>query len=79
MSKTRKYLEILTRYHKKFPVDEPDINKMIDLEKSNVDVDALIEADNETFFHDCNGIFANMNRRTMNLDNCFVPRVGFNK
>ena len=77
MIKIRTTLDILARYHKVVTANEPDINKMIDLEKSNVNQEELLKADDETFFHDCNGIFANINRETGKLERCFVPRVGF--
>lgn len=77
MANIRIALDILKRYHKVVPANEPDINKMIDLEKSNVNQEALLKADDETFFHDCNGIFNYINRETGELERCFVPRVGF--
>jgi len=51
----------------------------MDLEYSNVDLSALLNADDTTFVHDFYGIISNMDRENMTLANCFMPRVGLNK
>lgn len=61
----------------KLPFDR--FSAIMDLDCSNVNLEELVKCDNYTFIHDVCGIFANMNRKTKTLDNCFVPRVGFNK
>lgn len=55
------------------------ISLMMDIEYSNVNVVSLAMADDATFNHDVTGIFNNFNRTTKQLENCFVPRVGFKK
>lgn len=38
-------------------------------------LDALLEADDDTFVHDVFGIRRHLNRETGKLENCFVPRL----
>jgi hypothetical protein len=49
----------------------------MDIEYSGVNLQALLDADRETFLHDVSGIVANMDRKNKRLGGCFVPRVGF--
>jgi hypothetical protein len=34
----------------------------------------MLNSDNFNFWHDINGIVANLNRKTGKLENCFLPR-----
>lgn len=58
---------------------EGRINYFCDLHYSEVNLEKLAEADDETFLHDMDGIRENMNRETCKLERGFVPRVGFRK
>lgn len=55
------------------------LSLLLDISYSKVNIEALAEADDTTFAHDVSGIYANLNRKTKTLENCFVPRVGFQK
>jgi hypothetical protein len=39
-----------------------------------IDLDALLSADEFNFYHDIIGIQSHINRETLKLDDCFVPR-----
>lgn len=58
-------------------------DRMIDLDVCGVDLKALAESDDETFMHDCDGIFENLVRNGDEPEKselkAFVPRVGFEK
>lgn len=58
-------------------------DRFIDLDVSRVDVEALHNADDGTFMHDCNGIFDNLERDGEHPEKSvlrmFEPRVGFEK
>lgn len=55
------------------------LSLLLDISYSKVNIEALAKADDTTFAHDVCGIYANLNRKTKTLENCFVPRVGFQK
>ena len=39
-----------------------------------LNLDGLLAASDSDFIHDVNGIIANLNRETGELENCFLPR-----
>jgi hypothetical protein len=60
-------------------VTREPIQILMDLEVTHsngtpLDFDALLAFDDFSFFHDINGIANNLNRRTGQLENCFLPR-----
>jgi len=68
--------KVLDRYEAKSGLPFKRIDAFMDLDYSKVNVVALLDADDATFFHDVNGVFRHFNRETMELDDCFMPRVG---
>ena len=54
------------------------LDMMMDIEAVHencpLELEKLLYADDTNFYHDITGIFANLNRRTKKLENCFVPR-----
>ena len=54
------------------------LDVMMDLEYTNnvipLDFDQLLAFDDGNFNHDISGIYANFNRETLQMDNCFTPR-----
>ena len=47
---------------------------IMDLERIDLDYSQLLNFDDYNFSHDLVGIYNNFNRRTFELDNCFLPR-----
>lgn len=43
-------------------------------EQFNLKLDKLLEADDYNFSHDIVGIQQNINRKTKEIENCFLPR-----
>lgn len=54
------------------------LDLMMDLEYTNddieLDLDKFLAFDDGNFNHDISGIYANFNRETLKMDNCFLPR-----
>lgn len=59
-----------------YKVDLLDL--LMDVEYANnvvpMDLDQFVAFDAGDFNHDISGIFANFNRTTLQMDNCFSPR-----
>ena len=55
-------------------VIEERLSTIMDLERINLDYDQLLNFDDYNFSHDMTGIYYNFNRRTFEMDNCFLPR-----
>lgn len=55
---------------------EPAIDFMLDIERMECDLDlqALLDADEANFLHDIGGIRRHLNHQTGELQDCFWPR-----
>ena len=78
MSNIKLINAIIERFekHPVIPLPDKKINIMLDLEKSGVDLNALLTTDDATFYHDFFGIYCYMDRSKGELSLGFVPRVG---
>ena len=54
------------------------LDMIMDIDTANSDIplnlNDLLIADDQNFYHDITGICNNINRSTKKIDNCFIPR-----
>jgi hypothetical protein len=75
-------LEIADRalgLYREFGLQDNKLTVTMDLEFAHhavtIDLPGLLAADNETFAHDVFGIRRHINRKTGQLEGCFLPRT----
>ena len=79
---TRNEFETIARIADRALSTVPGVQKRLDLimdidyahQDIPIKLDELLAADDGNFMHDVTGIVCNLNRRTLKLENCFVPR-----
>jgi len=77
-----KIAEIMQRAAELLP-NYDRLTMVMDLElvhnRIGLDLDAMLKCDNSDLIHDIQGIGFNINRRTGDLGNCFLPRFAKQK
>jgi len=71
--------KVALRSIRDYPTQRPLLDIEMDITATHLNgnplrLGALLNADRFNFAHDIFGIFANLNRRTGEIENCFVPR-----